>query len=115
MKSREFVHRKVTIEGAPQSAIRHISNDINRPVKEVTSPPGERDQCTSKAHSKGNPIPVSTNTSNAMQELLELEATKKHEEEQLVSMRKLEKELAIAELEEENARDKRTQGMKKWK
>ena len=76
----------------------------------MTSPLGERDQCASKAHLESNPKPVVSNTSNAKREILELEAMKKQEEidEQLVLKRKFEKELAIAEIEKENARAKRT-------
>ena len=54
---------------------------VNRCVNEVNSLPEERDQCASKAHSKGNRTSVSsksTTTKRVM--LLELEAMKKQEE-----------------------------------
>ena len=98
---------------------------VNRCVNERNSLPEERDQCASKALSKGNRTSVSsksTTTKRVM--LLELEALKKQEEmtEQLaakkrqaemrkkqdeMSMRVLAEELEIAKLEEENARAKR--------
>ena len=91
----------------------------NRCVNEVNSLPEERDQCASKAHSKGNRTSVSsksTTTKRVM--LLELEAMKKQEEidEQLaakkreveirkkqeeMNMRILAEESEIAKLEEE--------------
>ena len=98
---------------------------VNRCVNEVNSLPEERNQCASKAHSKGNRTSVSsksTTTKRVM--LLELEAMKKQEEidEQLavkkreveiqkkqeeMNMRILAEELEIAKLEEEKERAKR--------
>ena len=91
----------------------------------MNSIPEERDQCASKAHSKGNRTSVSsksTTTKRVM--LLELEAMKKQEEidEQLaakkreveirknqeeVNLRILAEELEIAKHEEEKERAKR--------
>ena len=98
---------------------------VNRCVNEVNSLPQGRDQCASKAHSKGNRTSVSsksTTTKRVM--LLELEAMEKQEEfdEQLaakkreaeirkkqeeMNMRRLAEELEIAELKEEKERAKR--------
>ena len=98
---------------------------VNRCYNEVNSLPEERDQCASKAHSKGNRTSVSsksTTTKRVM--LLELEAMNKPEEinEQLaakkrkVEIRKKQKEMnmrilaeepEIAKLEEEKERAKR--------
>ena len=93
---------------------------VNRCVNEMNSLPEERDQCASKAHSKGKRTSVSsksTTTKRVM--LLELEAMKKQEEiyEQLAAkkrqaeirkkhdeMDKLTEELEIAKLEEEKER-----------
>ena len=89
----------------------------NRRVNEVNSLPEERDQCASKAHSKGNRTSVSsksTTTKRVM--LLELEARKKQDkiDEQLAAkkrkaeirkkheeMEKLTEELEFAKLQEE--------------
>ena len=54
---------------------------VNRCVNEVNSLPGERDQCASKAHSKGNRKSVSSNSTTTKRVmLLELEAMKKQDE-----------------------------------
>ena len=101
---------------------------VNRCVNEVNSLPGERYQCASKTHSRGNRTSVSsksTTTKRVM--LLELEAMKKQDEidEQLAAkkrqaeirkkheeMDKLIEELEIAKLQEEKARARESQKRK---
>ena len=103
---------------------------VNRCVNEVNSLPGERYQCASKTHSRGNRTSVSsksTTTKRVM--LLELEAMKKQDEidEQLDAkkrqaeirkkheeMDKLTEELEIAKLQEEKASARESQ-KRKWK
>ena len=124
LKSRDTSSQKNANEEVGQGTDRPYSFE-NRCVNEVNSLPEERDQCASKAHSKGNRTSVSsksTTTKRVM--LLELEAMKKQEEidEQLaakkreveirkkqeeMNMRILAEESEIAKLEEEKERAKR--------
>ena len=80
LKSRDTSPQKDANEEVAQGTDRPYSFE-NRCVNEVKSLPEERDQCASKAHSKGNRTSVSsksTTTKRVM--LLELEAMKKQEE-----------------------------------
>ena len=124
LKSRDTSPQKNANEEIAQGTDRPYSFE-NRCVNEVSLLPEERDQCASKAHSKGNRTSVSsksTTTKRVM--LLELEAMKKQEEidEQLaakkreveirkkqeeMNMRILAEESEIAKLEEEKESAKR--------
>ena len=122
LKSRDTSPQKNANEETAQGTYSPYSFE-NRCVNEVNSLPEERDQCASKAHSRGNRTSVSsksTTTKRVM--LLELEATKKQDEidEQLAAkqrqaeirkkheeMDKLTEELEISKLQEEKARAKR--------
>ena len=124
LKSRDTSPQKNANEEIAQGTDRPYSFE-NRCVNEVNSLPEERDQCASKAYSKGNRTSVSsksTTTKRVM--LLELEAMKKQEEidEQLaakkreveirkkqeeMNMRILAEESEIAKLEEEKERAQR--------
>ena len=124
LKSRDTSPQKNANEEIAQGTDRPYSFE-NRCVNEVNSLPEERDQCASKAHSKGNRTSVSsksTTTKRVM--LLELEAMKKQEEidEQLaakkreveirkkqeeMNMKILAEESEIAKLEEEKEKAKR--------
>ena len=122
LKSRDTSPQKNANEEMAQGTDRPYSFE-NRCVNEVNSLPEERDQCASKAHSKGNRTSVSSkSTTTKRMMLLELEAMKKQEEidEQLAAkkreaeirkkheeMDKLTEELEIAKLQEEKARAKR--------
>ena len=119
LKSRDTSPQKKANEEVAQGTDRRYSFE-NRCVNEVNSLPEERDQCASKAHSKGKRTSVSsksTTTKRVM--LLELEAMKKQEEidEQLAAKKrqaeirkkheeldKFTEELEIAKLREEKAR-----------
>ena len=119
LKSRDTSPQKNANEEETQGTVRPNSF-VNRCVNEVNSLPGERYQCASKTHSRGNRTSVSsksTTTKRVM--LLELEAKKKQDEidEQLAAkkrqaeirkkheeMDKLTEELEIAKLQEEKAR-----------
>ena len=124
LKSRDTCPQKNANEEIAQGTDRPYSFE-NRCVNEVNSLPEERDQCASKAHSKGNRTSVSSKSTIAKRVmLLELEAMKKQEEidEQLATkkreveirkkqeeknMRILAEESKIAKLEEEKERAKR--------
>ena len=80
LKSCDTSAQKNANEEVEQGTDRPYSFE-NRCVNEVNSLPEERDQCASKAHSKGNRTSVSsksTTTKRVM--LMELEAMKKQEE-----------------------------------
>ena len=122
LKSRDSSPQKDANEETAKGTI-GPNSFVNRCVDEVNSVPEGRDQCASKAHSKGNRTSVSsksTTTKRVM--LLELESMKKQEEidEQLAAKKreaeirkkheeldKLTEELEIAKLEEEKERAKR--------
>ena len=117
LKSRDTSSQKNANEEMAQGTDRPNSFE-NRCVNDVNSLPEERDQCASKAHSKGNRTSVSsksTTTKRVM--LLELEAMKKQEEideqlaakkrEEEMNMRILAEESEIAKLEEEKEKAKR--------
>ena len=119
LKSRDTSPQKKAIEEVAQGTDGPYSF-VNRCVSEKNSPPEERDQCASKAHSKGNITSVSSkSTTTKRVTLLELEAMKKQEEidEQLAAknrqaeirkkheeMDKLTEVLEITKLKEEKAR-----------
>ena len=124
LKSRDTSPQKNANEEMAQGTDEPYSFE-KRCVNEVNSLPEERDQCASKAHSKGKRTSVSSkSTTTKRVVLLELEAMKKQEEidEQLaakkraaeirkkqeeMNMRILAEELEIAKLEEEKERTKR--------
>ena len=100
LKSRDTSPQKNANEEIAQGTDRPYSFE-NRCVNELNSLPEERDQCASKAHSKGNRTSVSsksTTTKRVM--LLELEAMKKQEEvdEQLAAKKR---EVEIRKKQEE--------------
>ena len=80
LKSRDTSPQKNANEEETQDTV-GPNSFVNRCVNVVNSFPGERYQCASKTHSRGNRTSVcskSTTTKRVM--LLELEAMKKHDE-----------------------------------